>query len=148
MAFVATQAFSEVLYFGTNISTTCTFSNASNGRFSQIGPRNLDALNVGSPASITVNNNQAGAFKVSITQPSGWIAAPATVSTTGFQLIPRITGPNATSGFSPNGSKIESILYQTGSDNIEVGLLFEESALSSLPTGEYSTSVTILCEAI
>ena len=147
-AFFATHAFAEVLYFGGNISTTCTFANATNGRFAQVGPRNLDALNVGTPASITVINNQAGAFKVSITQPSGWIQAPANVSTTGFQLQPRVVGPNASSGFAPNGSKIESILRNQGTDIISVGLLFEEPTLTSLPTGEYSTSVVILCEAV
>jgi len=148
MAFFATQAFSEVLYFGTNLSTTCAFSNATNGRFAQVGPRNLDALNVGTPASITVINNRAGAFKVSITQPSGWIQAPATVSATGFQVQPRVVGPNAGSGFSPNGSKIESVLRNQGMDVISVGLLFEEPTLTTLPTGEYSTSVTVLCETV
>lgn len=143
----ALQASAEVLYFGGNIANTCTFSNSTNGRFSQIGPRNLDALDVGEPASITVSNNQAGAFKVSITQPSGWLTAPVGVSTTGFQVLPRVTGPNAGSGFTPNGNKIESVLQSTGVDTLAVGLLFEESSLSTLPEGEYSATVIVLCEA-
>lgn len=147
LALLATQVHAETLYFGGNIASTCTFVNATNGRFSQTGPRNLDALNVGTPASITVVNNKANAFKVSITQPSGWIQAPTGVSTTGFQLQPRVVGPNATSGFAPNGSKIETVLQRQGSDRIDVGLLFEETSLTALPDGEYSTSVTILCEA-
>jgi len=147
MALFAVQAYAETLYFGGNISSSCTFVNATNGRFSQVGPRNLDALNVGTPASITVVNNKASAFKVSITQPAGWIQAPTGVSTSGFQLQPRVVGPNATSGFAPNGSKIETVLQRQGSDRIDVGLLFEETSLTALPDGEYSTSVTILCEA-
>jgi len=148
LTLVTTQAIAEVLYFNGNIQATCTFTNASNGRFEQIGPRNLDALNVGKPASITVVNSKAGAFKVSITQPSGWVTAPTGVSTTGFQVQPRVTGPNSGSGFAPNGSKIESVLYNTGSDKIDVGLLFEETSLSALPNGEYSASVIVLCESV
>ena len=140
------QAFSDTLYFSNNVSTTCTFMNATNGRFVQTGPRNLDALNVGTPASITVVNNQAGAFKVSITQPVGWVTAPIGVSTTGFQLMPRVVGPNAAVGWAPNGSSIESVLQNSGTDRIDVGLLFEETSLTALPSGEYSTFVTVLCQ--
>ena len=147
LCFFAMQASAEILYFGGNISNTCTFSNSTNGRFSQTGARNLDALNVGVPASITVTNNQAGAFKVSISQPTGWLTAPVGVSTTGFQVMPRVTGSNATSGFAPNGSKVETVLQNSGTDVFAVGLLFEESSLSVLPEGEYSTTVTVLCEA-
>jgi hypothetical protein len=136
----------ENLYFYGNIGNLCTLSNATNGRFVQVGPRVLDAFQQGTPAGITVSNNAAGTYKISISQPSGWLTAPAAVSSTGFQLMPRVAGPNASSGFAPSGSKISTILNSSGTDVVTVGLLFEDFAIASLPVGEYSVAVNVICE--
>lgn len=145
-ALLTTQVFAANLYFNGNIGTSCTLANATNGRFIQTGPRKLDADQQGTPATLTVINNAAGQFKLTVSQPSGWSLAPQTVSNTGFQLLPRVAGPNSNSGFAPNGGKLESVLNTSGSDLLTLGLQFEEFAIASLPQGEYSVVVTVLCE--
>ena len=143
---VATFAQAEQLYFYGRIGASCTLSNATNGSFIQTGPRKLEAFEQGTPGRITVTNSAAGTYQVSISQPSGWLASPANVSNTGFQLMPRVVGPNAGSGFAPNGQKTSSVLWSSGVDVVTVGLIFEEFAFTSLPTGEYSVAVNVVCE--
>ena len=146
IALCSLSVFAENLYFNGTIGSSCTLANATNGRLVQVGPTKLEANNQGSPASISVINNAAGAFKLTITQPSGWNAAPQSVSSTGFQILPRLSGPNATSGFTPNGGKTETVLNISGTDVVSVGMFFEEFTLPSLPVGDYSVVVTVLCE--
>lgn len=146
IALCSFSVFAETLYFNGTIGNSCTLANATNGRLVQVGPTKLEANNQGSPASISVINNAAGTYKLTITQPSGWNAAPQTVSNTGFQILPRLTGPNATSGFTPSGGKTESVLNIAGTDVVTVGMFFEEFALPALPVGDYSVVVTVLCE--
>lgn len=144
--FVLNNSFAANIHFGGSIGTSCTISNVTNGQLIQTGPRKLDANTQGIPASLTVTNNAAGQYKVTISQPSGWSFAPQNVSNTGFQITPRVVGPNANSGFSPNGGKFETELNVSGSDLFQIGLQFEEFTLSALPQGEYSVVVTVLCE--
>lgn len=126
--------------FSSTVQSYCTVGQTTPGIMHMSG----SALTTDTPAELTVNNNEANKYQVSISKPSDFATRPnAYTGSTAFTSSFGIVGANAT--VSPVANDVAHLLPNSGADAMSISIYGTSDAI--FQAGDYTAVIVASCVA-